>query len=171
MIVIDIEHKLDEKKSKELLYSINQMITYTFKTLHEKALQEKLFDDFLGLKLHFDNKNEFYISTICNGKSFNDDFGYLDKRGQYKDSLTLQEALNINKYALDIEFKLKQSLDQPQTVIDTYYTEQNIDARLPIFNEDDVRARFIKPGTEPCEYVTPANVFVPIRTFNDHDDR
>ncbi len=171
MLTIDVEHLLDEKRSKELIYSLNELIRTVIKRYTDKINGDKDKHGRYRLELKFDNGNTFYISALFTPKEIKTDYGYITQFEGYKDCLSLQEALNINKYALNIEFRLNQFLNQPRATIEAYYTEQNIGARLPIFNEDDTRARFIKPGTEPCEYVIPTNIFVPTRIRDDDFER
>ena len=107
MLTIDTQNMLDEKRAKELKTSLNEFIATIIKAFNDKILQSDIDKIEYSFKLEFDNENLFYITSLKNNNSIISEYGYIDRYGNYKDTLTLQEALNINKYIKDIEFNIK----------------------------------------------------------------
>lgn len=95
---IDCENKLSEKKAKELSTSLNYLVNNIINVLLKKNVERGSF------KIKFDNDSVFSIITFKE-KVF---VSYVDKYQKKKEMLSLQDALNINKYARDIEYHLLQ---------------------------------------------------------------
>lgn len=122
---IDCENKLSEKKAKELSTSLNYLVNNIIDVLLKKNVEKGSF------KIKFDNDSVFSIITFKE-KVF---VSYVDKYQKKKEMLSLQDALNINKYARDIEYQLLQ-IDNNH-VIKAFYTEQNIEKLIAIFAEKE----------------------------------
>ena len=158
MIRINIQGMLEEKRAKELQFSLNELINTilnTFKKQLEKSYDKKEYI----FELEFDNNSSFYITSLYNGNEIIQDYGYIDRFGINKDVLELQEALNINKYALEIEKITESFISQNSIKFEGIFLMQNIDRKLPIFHERDVHSRYenIK-NTEFLRYVSVYNI-------------
>lgn len=141
MIKINIENKLNEKRSKELKYSINEMINTVINKFYKKICSEKIDNSSYHFEMEFDNNNSFYIDLIYTNKELIVDYGYIDYKGEHKNVISLQEALNINKYSKDIEYNLDKFLQNNEHRFYGCFTTQNIDTKIPIFNENDAKNR------------------------------
>lgn len=117
---IDFENKLGEKKSKLLLTSLNNMISQIISKVSK--MEENNF-----FQINFDNGDMFYIG--------NNNISYVNIIGQELDIISLNTALNINKYVLDIQFKIK-NIDKNNSLIGCY-TEQDLTKRIPVYGEHE----------------------------------
>ena len=132
-MIIDCEYKLTEIQAKELKTSLNYLVNNIL-----SFLKKKEYNYYKNkFSIIFNNKNVFSIILIKNEFV---QLSYINIYGEDNESISLQDALNINKYALDIENHiLYDNLDS----FEAYYTEQNIDKIIPIFTERNKKLRII----------------------------
>lgn len=126
-MVIDCEKKLNEKQAKELKSSLNYMI--------DNLLQQK--GERFSFSIQFDNGSVFAVGRL-NKKNY---IVLQDVYGDIQYKISLQEALNINKYALDIQNKLTEITINPEYKFKGFITEQYVDKLLPIFAEKEIKLR------------------------------
>ncbi len=126
-MVIDCEKKLNEKQAKELKSSLNYMI--------DNLLQQK--GERFSFSIQFDNGSVFAVGRL-NKKNY---IVLQDVYGDIQHKISLQEALNINKYALDIQNKLAEITINPEYEFKGFITEQYVDKLLPIFAEKEIKLR------------------------------
>ena len=139
MIKIDVENLLSAKQAKELSVSLNLFVNATKKQLIQKCKGEFLYSQF---KVEYDNGDVFRIfaqtDTIGKTQSFVE---YEKRTGELMQVISLQDALNINKYVRDFEQIVKHR-DINDNVFRGYYTEQSIDKKIAIYNESDAQQRY-----------------------------
>ena len=114
---IDFQNELGEKTAKLLISSLNNMVSQVIKNL----------DNYNMFDIVFDNEERFSINK--NG------IMYFDSLGYEADIISLNTALNINKYVLDIQNKIK-NIDKNNSLIGCY-TEQDLAKRIPIYGEHE----------------------------------
>jgi hypothetical protein len=127
---INCGEKLSEKQAKELKVSLNYLIDNIIKCLKENPKKRGIF------RLTFDNEAIFQVEVTPKGVFVEYDNKYHEK----VEELSLQEALNINKYARDIEVMLSKAKESYE--IAGYFTEQNPFKMICIFGEKDPMLRY-----------------------------
>lgn len=139
MISIDIDEELSAKQAKELSVSLNLFIKSTEKILLSECYKNKGLAQF---KIEFDNGNKFrIIAQIDSWGKIQTYVEYENRRGQLLSEISLQDALNINKYVREFEMMIKHNDINNQT-FRGYYTEQDINKKIAIYNKNDVKQRY-----------------------------
>jgi hypothetical protein len=129
-LTINFENKLSEKNAKLLSSSINQMISAISEELKQQIDDISTTNEFI---IHFDNGNTFRITVFIQDEFIYSSCKYENNYGERQETISLQDALNINKYARDIEILLSKL--QPNYTFEAYYTEQPLNRLLPVFRE------------------------------------
>lgn len=130
---INIENKLNEKQTKELVSSFKRLVRFTFK--YFDTIQNKDVNDIYQLTLKFDNGNKFSIYQYNVDNQIIRDITYVNKYDETMEKISLQQLMNICKYGLDIENHLHNN--SKEIIIETYFTEQSLD-KFPIFKLNDI---------------------------------
>lgn len=147
-MIIDCENKLTDKQVRELKTSVNLMINNIIRYLNQK--QNNM--DRTVFSITFDNGDKFLI--ICLKNHFNK-VSYINKYGEEQDTIPLQSALNINKYAKDIENSIK--IHRNNLSFTAYYTEQPIDKIIPLYAKDNISLRKELYYKNYCQYIDVIN--------------
>lgn len=130
---INIENKLNEKQTKELVSSFKRLVRFTYK--YFDTIQNKDANDVYQLTLKFDNGNKFSIYQYNIDNQIIRDITYVNKYDEIMEKISLQQLMNICKYGLDIENHLHNN--SKEIIIEAYFTEQSLD-KFPIFKENDI---------------------------------
>lgn len=125
---IDIENKLNEKQTKELLTSIKRLF-YTTIRIFSNNLNNKQEKE---LSVEFDNGDAFIINLAKeNDNNIILKCGFYDCYGEIIEKIPLQHILNLNKYSLEIKQQLENGINNIN--LQAYYTEQKL-SNFPIFD-------------------------------------
>lgn len=126
-------YPLEPDKSKELITSLNYMLN----AIKNKMVElNKSYNNILQFQVSYDNGSYFEFLTHPNSNQLF--IIYSNEFGVQTNELSLQEALNLNKYALEIQTKMRNNNLKEYQV---YYTEQNINKFIAIYNEHNKEER------------------------------
>ncbi|SDW49939.1 hypothetical protein SAMN05216391_10961 [Lachnospiraceae bacterium KHCPX20] len=140
MIRINTKGMLSEKKTKELVVSLNLFVSAAEKKLSQECRQGKCNTRFT---VEFDNGNTFRIMVqLDSDNHIRKNIEYEDNTGRLLTTIGLQEALNLIKYVREFEHIIKHG-DINGKSFRGYFTEQSLERNIAIFAERDVKERFI----------------------------
>lgn len=99
-------------------------------------------------KISFDNGSTLQAMafTTKGNQYFNIEF--LDRNGMPCEEISLQEALNLNKYALDIKSRLNSISKSSNFTFHAFFTEQSIKKKIPIYAEYNKEERNMTNKTQ-----------------------
>lgn len=124
---------LTDQQASELKNSLNYMLNAIKNGLFEQARKTK---ESIRFKIQFDNDSYFEFLKDPNMKQMY--LIYSNKDGIVTNTLSLQEALNLNKYTLNIQARLKANNFEP---LEAYFTEQSINKFIAIYDEHNKEER------------------------------
>jgi hypothetical protein len=140
MLKIDFEHKLSEKNAKVLKTSLNLLIDKVGEKLKNCLTSN---NDMCKFSIDFNNKESFIIRVYVDQKD-NDNIliqcAYFDAYNKRLNTISLNQALNINKYVANIQNQLNYIKDD--TSFQGCFTQVSLSQTIAIFAEHNIDDRF-----------------------------
>ena len=149
MLSIDMEGRLGEKRAKELVSSLEYMLNSVAQVLKERATQT---NDVCSFKISFDNGKSLQMMAFSNKENTYLNMEFFDEYCIPREEISLQEALNLNKYALDIKTRLDSIARSENFTLSAYYTEQSIERKFPIYAEHNKEDRQSVNSTKSAHF-------------------
>lgn len=132
---IDFENKFGEKQAKDLTTSFIRMLSDVSNKL--EILCENNKKDYY-FTISFDNNSSLTILTYIDNNKIKTEINYTDCYANKLEMITLQDALNINKYVLEIQGLIKKNFNNENYNFKAFYTEQPIDKIFPMYKEKEI---------------------------------
>ncbi len=156
-MIIETGGQINEKRSKELATSLNNMIYSIFMELSEEMSKNPTDQSIKTWQLEFDNGNTLYIEVEQTSNGIKKSVTFYDCDGEERETISLQDALNVNKYTKDIENQVQQAYKgKAFKCLYGYYTEQPIDKEIIIYDEHNNKER-IKIIKSKLDGILPEN--------------
>lgn len=147
-LIVELPTLYDEKEAKELKSSLDNILHDCFKVF-EVAAREIHSDCFkCGIDTEFDNGDVFHIIMKCVDGRQLIAIGFEDDSGELNPVLTYEQAMCINKYALEISLAISRQktaiykgefMDTP--VIEGVYSLPT-SQKMPIYKSRDEQCNF-----------------------------
>lgn len=142
-MTVNIERAFGEKKSKELVESLNNIVNNIVLVLYDSLPNHSSCAQ--QWSLFFDNGNTLSIEVGYHKGEYYKTTDFFDPAGISKQDVSLQEALNINKYSKALEkmvdeYYKSEDFNAPTNKLGRF-TYQPLDKDLAIFNENNISER------------------------------
>jgi len=145
MLSINMEGRLGEKRAKELITSLEYMLNSVAQVLKDKASQT---NELCTFKISYDNGSSLQMMAFTSKGNTYFNMEFSDEHGLPREEICLQEALNLNKYALDIRTQLDSISKSADFTFHAFFTEQSIKRKIPIYAEHNKAERNMTNKTQ-----------------------